>query len=198
MTAAVRGRPRDPQLSGRVLSTATQVLAARGMAGFTSDEVAASAGVGKASIYRRWTTLHGLLIEVIEDLGVRDVTYAEGTEQMPGLTTTRDDLVRLFTAATSGRRAMAEAAVLSTVGFDPDLRQAYARGPVLRFFQASRIAQQRAADRGEPWPMLDPVQTGWTSLMYRLAVSGDASRELVEDVVDRVVLPALRTVEVAW
>jgi AcrR family transcriptional regulator len=179
MTAAtaVRGRPRDPQLAGRVLSTATQILAARGMAGFTSDEIAASAGVGKASIYRRWTTLHGLLVEVIEDLGVRAVTYTEGT---------------------SGRRAMAEAAVLSTVGFDADLRQAYARGPVLRFFQASRVAQQRAVDRGEPWPTLDPVQTGWTSLIYRLAVSGHASSELVEDVVDRVVLPALRTVEVAW
>src|SRR4051794_8620557 len=99
------GRPRDPQLAGRVLTTATQVLAIRGMAGFTADEIAAAAGVGKASLYRRWATIHALLLDVVEDLGVRDVTYVDG---MPGLTSTRDDLIRLFTAATSGTRAMAE------------------------------------------------------------------------------------------
>jgi AcrR family transcriptional regulator len=192
------GRPRDPQLAGRVLATATQVLATRGMAGFTADEVAATAAVGKASIYRRWTTLHGLLVDVVEDLGVRDVALAEG---MAGLTSTRDDLVRLLTAATTGTRAMAEAAVLSAVGLDADLRRAYARGPVLRFFQASRLAEGRAIERGEPWPALDPVRVGWTSLMCRLQVSHPGEPEswtdLVEDTVDRVVLPALRPLAVA-
>lgn len=184
------GRPRDPHVTDRVLTVATEVLATRGLVAFTADEVAASAGVGKASIYRRWRTMTELLVAVVEQLGIRELDYG-GWDA--GLSTTREDLLRLLTAATTGTSALAEGAVLSQVGIDEKLRQAYARGPVVHFFRACEVARGRARQRGEQWPTLDPVLVGWTSLIYRVATTGaPADPALVEDTVDRVVLPALR------
>lgn len=48
------GRPRDPDVDQRTLSAAARVFGEEGWSGFTIDAVARLAGVGKASIYRRW------------------------------------------------------------------------------------------------------------------------------------------------
>ena len=47
------GRPRDPQADEAIISAIVDVLAEQGFSGFTVEEVAARAGVGKATIYRR-------------------------------------------------------------------------------------------------------------------------------------------------
>ncbi|MGV0577894.1 TetR/AcrR family transcriptional regulator [Mycolicibacterium elephantis] len=60
------GRPRDPQLDGRVHSAATQVYAKSGWAGFSIDAVARQARVGKSSIYLRWPDTTSLLLDTIE------------------------------------------------------------------------------------------------------------------------------------
>jgi AcrR family transcriptional regulator len=61
-----RGRPRDPSLEARVFDAAMALYAETGWAGFNFDAVARAAGVGKASIYRRWTTRSELLRQTFE------------------------------------------------------------------------------------------------------------------------------------
>ena len=48
------GRPRDTSIDERVLSVARDLLAEHGLDGVTIEAVARAAGVGKASLYRRW------------------------------------------------------------------------------------------------------------------------------------------------
>jgi AcrR family transcriptional regulator len=56
------GRPRDARADEAILDAAVGVLAAGGPQRFTVDAVAAAAGVGKATIYRRWPTRADLVL----------------------------------------------------------------------------------------------------------------------------------------
>jgi AcrR family transcriptional regulator len=181
------GRARDPELTGLVKAVATELLAERGMAGFTGEQIAKQAGVGKAAIYRRWPSLDDLLVDVIRDLGVRDIDHGEG----PG--TARGDLQRVMYSATTGTLAAAEAAVLSTVGASRQLAGAYAVGPYARFLSAADVARKRAEARGEPpWPAVDPILAAWALLMHQRAITHEQpGLVLIDDVVDHVALPAL-------
>jgi AcrR family transcriptional regulator len=51
-----RGRPRDPDAEPRIRRYAVQLLLERGFDRMTVDDVAEAAGVGKATIYRRWAS----------------------------------------------------------------------------------------------------------------------------------------------
>ncbi|MES2936857.1 MAG: TetR/AcrR family transcriptional regulator [Pseudomonadota bacterium] len=59
-----RGRPRNQQTHEAILDAARTLLGREGEARFSIEQVAASAGVSKASIYRRWPTKGALLIEL--------------------------------------------------------------------------------------------------------------------------------------
>jgi AcrR family transcriptional regulator len=66
------GRPRDPQVEQRALHAARDLLAERGYAGVTYDEVAKRAGVGKSSLYLRWPNKADLVVAAV-DAGLGDI-----------------------------------------------------------------------------------------------------------------------------
>ena len=101
-TARRPGRPRDPQADEAITSAIVDVLAEQGFSGFTVEEVAARAGVGKATIYRRWSTKEELVLAAAE----RVMVHVEP----PDTGSLRDDLVgwywekfRTKSASTSDR-----------------------------------------------------------------------------------------------
>jgi AcrR family transcriptional regulator len=59
------GRPRDPAIDRKVEQAAVQVFGELGTAGFSIEKVSKSAGVGKASIYLRWSSGEHLLAEAM-------------------------------------------------------------------------------------------------------------------------------------
>jgi AcrR family transcriptional regulator len=61
-----RGRPRDPSLNDAILTTALNLFVERGIAGMSMEQVAKHAGVGKPTIYRRWSTKERLVADAIE------------------------------------------------------------------------------------------------------------------------------------
>src|SRR5512140_1933397 len=60
---APRGRPRSQEADRAILTATVDLLAERGLAAMSIEEVAARAGVGKTTIYRRWPS-KGLLARV--------------------------------------------------------------------------------------------------------------------------------------
>ena len=50
----MNGRPRDPRIDEALSAHLVTLLAERGPAGFSVDELAERSGVGKAAIYRRY------------------------------------------------------------------------------------------------------------------------------------------------
>src|SRR3954453_7752791 len=63
-----RGRPRDPETDSRITTAAAQLMLERGFDRTTVDDVAARAGVGKATVYRRWPSKEDLAVAAMETL----------------------------------------------------------------------------------------------------------------------------------
>jgi AcrR family transcriptional regulator len=82
------GRPRSPRAERAILDATLELLATEGFDRLTVEGVAAAAGVGKATIYRRWPSKLGLVLAAVGELAAHP---------LPELTTgrTRDDLVTL-------------------------------------------------------------------------------------------------------
>jgi len=63
-----RGRPRDPATDSRITEAAADLLLVRGFDKMTVDDVAAKAGVGKATVYRRWPSKDDLAVAAMATL----------------------------------------------------------------------------------------------------------------------------------
>src|SRR6266567_7922740 len=83
------GRPRSLRAERAILDATLDLLASEGFDRLTVEGVAAMAGVGKATIYRRWASKLDLVLAAVGELSVHP---------LPELTTgsTRDDLVTLL------------------------------------------------------------------------------------------------------
>jgi AcrR family transcriptional regulator len=86
-----RGRPLDEALDAEIVSAAAELLAEVGYDAMSMDAVAQRAGVGKATIYRRWTGKAQLVLETVRSRGLP----LEATEDTGSL---RGDLLALFLA----------------------------------------------------------------------------------------------------
>jgi AcrR family transcriptional regulator len=143
---ARRGRPRSEQADRAILRAAAELLAERGLSGLSIEEVAARAGVGKATIYRRWPSRGALALEAFR---------AEFREQMPLPDTgnLHDDLlgalrtwVRAVTRTRAGRML---AGLLAEAQHDPDLARDWREHVIGPLRTQHAILIQRAIDRGE-------------------------------------------------
>src|SRR6185437_9456863 len=65
--AAARGRPRSQEADRAILTATVELLAERGLAAMSIEEVAARAGVGKTTIYRRWPSKGLLALDAFVD-----------------------------------------------------------------------------------------------------------------------------------
>ncbi len=64
-----RGRPRSPAAEKAILAAALDLFAERGPDALGIEQVAARAGVGKATIYRRWHGKEDMLLDAVASLG---------------------------------------------------------------------------------------------------------------------------------
>lgn len=72
-----RGRPRDPKTDERIIEAAAELLRKRGFERMTVDDVAAKAGVGKATVYRRWPSKDDLAVAAMERLYSVEIPSAD-------------------------------------------------------------------------------------------------------------------------
>ena len=75
-------RPRSEEARRKVLGAASDLMAARGVASLTIDEVAARSGVAKTTIYRHWPERTSLIIDAVnaqlEHVGTPDTGTMRG------------------------------------------------------------------------------------------------------------------------
>ncbi|MEX1134405.1 MAG: TetR/AcrR family transcriptional regulator [Acidimicrobiia bacterium] len=62
------GRPRDASVDAAIVQAVLEVLNEVGLGAMSMDAVAARAGVGKATIYRRWSSKEAMVIDAIASL----------------------------------------------------------------------------------------------------------------------------------
>ena len=104
MTALGRpGRPRSPVCDQAIVDAALVVFADDGYDGFTIEAVAARAGVGKATVYRRYPGKAELIVEAASRLTNADLPDADTGALPADLTLIAHHLVHLLTRTVAGR-----------------------------------------------------------------------------------------------
>jgi AcrR family transcriptional regulator len=74
-----RGRPRTPGAEEKILTAALDEYAEHGWSGFTMDAVARRAGVGKSTVYLRWSDNDSLLTDAVTQRGMELTAVDTGT-----------------------------------------------------------------------------------------------------------------------
>ena len=178
------GRPRDAGADEAIMLASVEVLAEKGPAGFTVDAVAARAGCGKATIYRRWPSRANLLLDTAHRMGLEPALVDTGS--------LRDDLVQIMTQLGTKLRDTAAGRILPGViaeaAVNPEMREVLGR--FIRDRRSRpREAVQRGVDRGELPPDTDVellLDVLGGTVFYREMVSGEPADEpFVERLVDR-------------
>lgn len=80
VTTPGRGRPRDSAADRAILQAALDMFLERGVEGSSIEQIAKRAGVGKPTIYRRWSTKEELIAAAMETLIAEEVVWASPAE----------------------------------------------------------------------------------------------------------------------
>jgi AcrR family transcriptional regulator len=84
-----RGRPRDESADARILAAAASLMLERGAVDVTVDQVAEKAGVGKATVYRRYPSKEVMAAEALNTMFSRQVP-------VPDTGTFRGDMLAVY------------------------------------------------------------------------------------------------------
>jgi AcrR family transcriptional regulator len=166
------GRPRDPAVEAAILDATLTLLADGGPADPTTDAIAAAAGVGKASIYRRWGSKDELVLAAVASLAGR--VPAPDTGSLHGdLTSIVDGLVEVFSEPRTRRLV---GALIGRLVADDELARRLRAGFLNERRRAARSAIERARERGEVRADVDPgiaVDLLAAPFYYRLLITGE-------------------------
>jgi AcrR family transcriptional regulator len=144
--SAVRqvGRPRDPRVDEAIVGATLQLLADGGYTSLTMEAVAALAGVGKATLYRRYTGKEQLVIDAV-------ATMSEPPEVLQGASV-RDELVgRLEAIRRTSDSSLAGKLfprLISASADNPELMRNYRRQVLEPRRGAFAAALRRGVDEG--------------------------------------------------
>ncbi len=186
------GRPRDPSRDGVIRAAILRLLAEVGYGALTMDAVAAEAGVGKATIYRRWRTKHDLVVDTISDIN-RAVAIPPDTGSVEGDVRAFMDLVVQTVQSPAGA---AVRSLLPAMQYQPALVEAFRNGPLRVWRDAFTQMWARAEARGELRPGLDRSVTAeavTALIVQRWLLTGEPlDSAYVDEAFETVVLPLLR------
>ena len=185
-----RGRPRDPSRDEAIIDAAIDSLVRDGYDRFSIEGVATAAGVGKATVYRRWSSKADLVIDAMATLKPSLDTIDTGS-----LDGDLELMIAVSCSPHSQRAFQVMASICSALPREPELLEAFRTR-----FTEPRIARisgmlERARERGELGPDVDiaMVASLLPSLMLQRALTTGqpGGRAYAEQVVSSVLLPVL-------
>ena len=184
-----RGRPRSQEADRAILTATLDLLASRGLAAMSIEEIAARAGVGKATIYRRWSSKGLLALDAF-------VTAFAEQQPLPDTGTLRGDLIAALTAwvraVTQTSMGSMLAGLVAEAQHDEELRAGW-RDRVLEPLRSQhRIMLDRAIARGEIPATVDQEAVldlffgaaQHRLLLGHLPLTDDFIREVVDVILD--------------
>ncbi len=186
------GRPRDPSRDGVIRAAILRLLADVGYGALTMDAVASEAGVGKATIYRRWRTKEDLVVDTISELN-RPVASVPDTGSIE---TDLREVMHGMVSTIAGPTGAATLALLSTIPHQPALSEAFRNGPLAVWRNSFDQVWRRAQERGElPAGLKSSILAESTSalMVQRWLLTGEPVDEAYADeVLQTVVMPLIR------
>jgi AcrR family transcriptional regulator len=184
------GRPLDASRDDALRASALELLADIGYDRLTIDKIAAHAGAGKATIYRRWSGKAELVVDALMCQKV--------IPSPPDTGSLRGDFANLIDQAEEhDGRLDAEVMIglVSALPHDAELRDVFREQFIEPHTRTLVIIVDRAVARGEIAPLDNPemiVAVLPALVLHRLLTTGEPpSRKFFTEAVDNVVLPLL-------
>jgi len=169
------GRPRSAQSHQAILEATLALFVEEGLQGLSMEAIAERAGVGKTTIYRRWSSKE----EVIKDA----FDLLRGGKPLPNTGNIRDDLLylargsqELFTQAPFMGKLMSR--LVAELKTTPDIYRAFHRQLIVPRLEQFLQIIEGAQERGEVRPELDAMLI--ISLVFTTLVYGPMFNELID------------------
>lgn len=140
------GRPRSAESHQAILRSALELLLAEGLRGLSMEGIAQRAGVGKATIYRRWSSKEDLVAEAVANLNAE--------LPVPDTGSAKDDFVALArflveAAEQRGGNTDVLTRLVSESAHDDRLHEIFTQNLVEPRREVVRKILRRGIDRGE-------------------------------------------------
>lgn len=180
------GRPRSADADRAIVEATLELLTQSGVASLAIEQVAARAGVAKATIYRRWPNKEALILDAL-------ATVEDRPPELPG-TSLRDDLLALLRGvvgrAVDARRSQLYAWMVAEGERSPEIASRYKSLVVERRRQLLRSVLESWRDKGQLRPDVDieiaELLIAAPMLVYRVHwhPGEEPPAGLIEEVVD--------------
>ena len=187
MTSSTRtlGRPREARADRAIVSAALELMAERGLHALRMDDVAERAGVGKATIYRRYRSKDELVTDAVGALVSDEIEVPDTGSTRTDLLALMCDAVKLYTGSVAAKLMPT---IVDEMSRSPELA-AVARDRFLSGRRAAlRTVFDRGVRRGDLRPDLDmelALDVLGGPLFYRLLITGGPiDQHLAESVVE--------------
>jgi AcrR family transcriptional regulator len=168
-----RGRPRSAEADQAILAATLKLVSEHGVANLTIEGVAAQAGVGKTTIYRRWQTKTQLIIAAVAELAPPPGLEFPDTGSFVG---DIELLGQAQRARTEGTRLLNVAPrVLAESADDPELHDGFIEQVIEPLRGIIALIVERGQKRGEVRGDIDSVALVdllHSLPIYRLLLSG--------------------------
>ena len=182
------GRPRDPACDAAILQATLDVFAEEGYAGVSIDRVAARAGVGKATIYRRYSSKAELVVEAVR-------CGAHVDDWLPDTGDLRADLTSMMQPLIDRLRGD-DAQLLTTFALerlhDPELNEQFDRLVIGKKREHLRHLVSSAIERGDLPPDVDvdliaeaPPALIWHHALYGLPLDDNLLERIMDTVLPK-------------
>jgi AcrR family transcriptional regulator len=179
-----RGRPRSRRVHRAILDAARDLLMEQGYADLHLEHVAARAGVGKATIYRRWASKEALALELLLELASPHIAVPNTGDTREELIASVNNAVHALTATPFGPVIRA---LLSQIAINPALGDPFRQTVVQARREEVGHVMVRGIERGDLRPDAD-VDIATELLVgpvyFRLMFGGDLDEDFARRVVD--------------
>jgi AcrR family transcriptional regulator len=180
MANKAAGRPRDARTTAAILEAALDLGRESGFDALTIEGVAARAGVGKATIYRRWPNVWAIVADAV----FADVARNAPIQQRATARASFQASMRLVARSFRGRQGEILRPLIGRAQIDGTLREALIEQWLLARRQVSREIVRRGIASGELRAGLDPdivLDALYGPLYHRLLLPHDGDRVDLSD-----------------
>lgn len=139
------GRPRSENAHRSILRSTLKLLRRRGYGDLSIEAIAADAGVGKATVYRRWPTKGALIVDAFAFSIEDELHFLDSGSVYRDMSVQMNEFVRLLQSP----RGCIVAAVIAAGQSDPELMEAFRRRFLRIRRQEAYKTLRRGIERGE-------------------------------------------------
>ena len=181
---APRGRPRSDRIHRAILDATRDLLIENGFTRLRLEAVAARAGVGKATIYRRWPSKEALALDLLLELAAPHLSVDDTGHTRDELRAVVLNAIRGLTETSFGPVMRA---LMSQIAGNPAIGDPFRETVVAARREQVVQVIERGIDRGDLQPDTDPAVA--TELLvgpvyFRLVFGGRLDPAFAEQVVD--------------